>query len=196
MEQNRIKKQQSTSMANNQESTEKTQIYRSMPYIPRLTQLVNKQLRTTIPELIIAPKTTKQLNHTFTKAKTYIPKHERRDAIYRLDCKEKLCPEPFYLGETERTPDKRTSEHRTDLKNRHKPGNKSALIKHTLDFPGHEPALESKDIKVLDYEENTFKRKMLESIYINIYDSKANNFKRDANRLTAITATSSTYTKM
>lgn len=161
--------------------TERT--YRSMMYIPRLTREVNKQLRIANPTLTIAPKPTKQLNHCFTKTKTKIPKQEQTDALYRIKCKTNICPEPFYLGETERTPKKRTSEHKTDFKNRFKPGNKTALIEHTLDYPGHEPDLEIENVIIIDRENNTFKRKLLESCYINLYGSKANNFKRDAQRL-------------
>jgi len=158
-------------------------IYRSMPFVPRLAQAVNKQLRKANPLLTVAPTHIKKLGDSFTKMKTKIPKEERRNAIYRVDCKEKLCPEPFYLGETERTPKKRKSEHKTDFGNRHKPGNKTALIKHTLEYPGHEPNFETKEMKILDTEKNAFKRKMMEACYINIYDTKANNYKRDARKL-------------
>jgi len=158
-------------------------IYRSMPYIPGLTQAVNQQLKRANPCLTIAPKNIKQLGNNFTKTKTKIPREERTDAIYRIDCKEKLCPEPNYVGETERTPKKRGSEHDRDYKNRHTPGNKTALVKHTLKYPGHEPNLEMKNIKILEHEKNSFKRKIIESCYINIYGSRANNFKRDASRM-------------
>lgn len=162
---------------------QETKIYRGMQYIPKLSETVNKQLKLAIPELTIAPKPLQQLQNIFTKTKTEIPREERTNAIYRIDCKAKNCPEPFYLGETERTAKKRGSEHKTDFNNRYAPGYKSALINHTLDYHGHAPDVEPTKIKILDHEENEFKRKIMESCYINLYGSKSNNYKRDANRL-------------
>lgn len=163
--------------------TKEKRTFRSMPYVPRLTEAVNKQLRLANANLTIAPTQIKQLGNIFTKTKTKIPKEERRNAIYRIDCKERLCPEPFYLGETGRTPKKRSGEHKTDFNNKDKPGNKTALIKHALNYPGHEPNLELKNIKILESEKNEFKRKIIESCYINIYGTTANNYKRDAQRM-------------
>lgn len=168
---------------NSQDEPQIQQIYRSMPYIPHLTPALNKQLKLANPDLTIAPKQTKQLGNIFTKTKTRIPKEERTDAVYRIECKTNLCPEPFYFGETERTTKIRTPEHGRDYKNRFKPGNKTALVKHTLEFPGHEPDLEIKNVKIIEREKNEFKRKILESCYINIYDTRANNYKRDARRM-------------
>lgn len=178
-----LKRQQEPRQLISQKNPENDPIYRSMPFVPHLTQAVNKQMKLANPNLIIAPKHIKKLEDNFTKAKTKIRKEDRTNAIYRIDCKTKLCPEPFYIGETERTPNKRMAEHDRDYKNRFKPGNKTALIKHALDFPGHEPNLETKNVKILEREENKFKRKIIESCYINIYDTTANNYKRDAKRM-------------
>lgn len=143
---------------------------------------MNRQLKCANPDLTVAPRQFKQLDNVFPKTKTKIPKEERTDAIYRVDCKARLCPEPFYIGETQRTPKKRSSEHKTDFNNRFQPGNKTALIKHTIEFPGHEPDCESENVKIHDREKVKFKRKIVEAFYINIYGSKANNFKRNAQR--------------
>lgn len=135
-----LKRQQSSNQqSTSQDPSIKQQVYRSMPYVPHLSQAVNRQLKLANPDLTIAPKQIKQLGNIFTKTKTKIPTIERTDAIYRVGCKANLCPEPVYIGETERTPKKRAVEHARDYKNRNNPGNKTALTKHALNFPGHEP---------------------------------------------------------
>lgn len=177
------RQRQQPDITSQDDEQEPTKIYRSMQYVPRLTQAVNKQLRAAIPELIVAPKPTKQLQYLFTKTKTKIPKEKRTNTIYRIQCKSENCPHRFYIGETKRTVEKRGLEHRSNYNNRHTPGYKSALVNHSIDFPGHEPNTEPTDIKILDQEENSFKRRIIESCYINLYGTHSNNFKRDANRL-------------
>ena len=78
-------------------------------------EAVNRQLKLAIPELTVAPTPLQQLQNIFTKTKTKIPIEERTNAVYRIDCKATICPQPFYLGETERTPKKRGGEHKTDF---------------------------------------------------------------------------------
>lgn len=60
---------------------------------------------------IEAPKPIRQLKNIFTKNKTKIRIEDRTNAIYRIKCKTNLCPEPFYIGETERSPKKRVLDH-------------------------------------------------------------------------------------
>lgn len=149
-------------------------IYRSIPFIPDLTHRIQQQLKEINPVLRSAPKTVSRLRNIYSKVKTRIPKMERKGLIYRIKCK--VC-RSFYIGETKRCLCTRTKEHNYDFRTRFNPGSKTALTRHCLNNIGHEPDFNEKEIKILDFESDWYKRKTLEACYIWLYEDLAHNYK-------------------
>lgn len=105
-----------------------------MQYIPKLSENLTRTLRTCIPTLNVAPKPTKRLRNAFSNMKAKIEKEDIRDVIYGLQCKDETCPKPRYVGQTYRRLGIRTNEHQTDYENRHRPGGKTAIIRHAIEM--------------------------------------------------------------
>lgn len=98
----------------------------------------------------------------------------RKGLVYRIKCK--MCS-TFYIGETKRCLCTRKKEHEYDIKTKLKPGSKTALTRHCLDNMTHEPDFSDKEVKILDFESDWYKRKTLEACYIWLYDESAHNYK-------------------
>lgn len=163
-----------TSESGNME--ENTQIYSNVKYIPKLSDTMNRQLRAAaIPELIQS-----QMEHVSTQTKTMIPR-EGRTYKYGLQNRLQTKTPPWtVLHWWNRENTKKTQRRAQD---RYAPGYRSSLIKHTVQYNGHEPDTDTIDIKNLDHKTNKFECKIMESSYMNLYGSKWSNYKRDANRL-------------
>lgn len=162
--------------------------FASMQYIPRLSENISRTLRSCIPTLNIAPKPTRKLNNAFSNMKAKIQKEDTRDVIYGLQCEDKTCRKNKYIGQTYRRVGIRTEEHSKDYDNRHKPGGKTAVIRHALEMEKeqkkeHKIDFSIDQVQILDRESNKFKREFIESTYIRMTGERANNFRRDTNNL-------------
>lgn len=156
-------------------------IYRSIPFIPELTHQIQRQLKNVNPLLRSAPKTISRLRNIYSNMKTKIPKMIRKGLVYRIKCK--TCS-TFYIGETKRCLCTRTKEHNYDVRTKFFPGDKTALTRHYINNISHEPDFDEKEVKILDFETDWYKRKTLESCYIWLYGDSAQNYK-SSNKLHA-----------
>lgn len=159
---------------NQSSATADIPIYRSVPFIPELTFQIQSQLKKVNTALRAAPKTVTRLRNVYSNLKTKIPKMIRKGLVYRIRCKN--C-RTFYIGETKRCLCTRTKEHMYDYKSRFNPGPKTALARHCLNNPTHEPDFDENELKILDFESDWYKRKTVEACYIWLYDDSAQNFK-------------------
>ena len=96
------------------------------------------------------------LRSLLSKPKDHIPKEDRNNAVYQLNCKD--C-EAIYVGETKRTLNIRAEEHITAIKSASK---KSHTAEHCWTY-NHD--FDWKHKKVLDFEKNWKTRTIKESIY-------------------------------
>lgn len=163
--------------------------FASMQYIPKLSETITRTLNTCIPALRVAPKPTKKLKNAFSNMKSKIEKKDLRDVVYGLKCIDEHCEENTYVGHTGRRVGNRTGEHEKDYDNRHKPGGKTAIIRHALKIEKelkmeHKIEFSIDKVLILDREPDKFKREFIESSYIRMIGDKANNFRRDLNNLT------------
>ena len=151
-----------------------TPIYRSVAFIPGLSHRIQKQFKVMNPVLKTAPNTVVKLQNVFSCMKTRIPKMIRKGIVYRIKCKS--CSR-FYIGESKRCLCTRKEEHEYDVKNKSRPGPKTALTRHFVDNLTHHPDFSEKEIKILDFETDWHKRKTLEACYIWLYGDSALNYK-------------------
>ena len=126
----------------------------NLPYIQGLSEQLKRALNKHNIKATFYTQTT--LRSLLSKPKDPIPKEDRNNAIYQLDCKD--C-EAVYVGETKRTLNIRDEEHITAIKSASK---KSHTAEHCWKY-NHD--FDWKHKKVLDFEKNWKTRTIKELIY-------------------------------
>ena len=126
----------------------------NLPYIQGLSEQLKRALNKHNIKATFYTQTT--LRSLLSKPKDPIPKEDRNNAIYQLNCKD--C-EAVYVGETKRTLNIRAEEHITAIKSASK---KSHTAEHCWKY-NHD--FDWKHKKVLDFEKNWKTRTIKESIY-------------------------------
>ena len=126
----------------------------NLPYI----QGESEQLRRTFNKYNIKTTfyTPTTLRSLLSKPKDPIPKEDRNNVIYQLDCKDF---EAVYVGETKRTLNIRTNEHISAVKSA---SQRSHTAEHCWKY-NHDFDWNNK--RVLDFEKNWKTRKIKEAIY-------------------------------
>ena len=107
----------------------------------------------------------------FTKTKQPIDKLDLCNLVYLINCRD--C-DSLYIGETSQKLKKRLSQHMLDIRNCNK---KTALAEHAYST-GHTFDFDNCRILHLGIA-NTYKRKMIEKLYIQKYNKNAINFVTD-----------------
>ena len=126
----------------------------NLPYIQGLSEQLKRALNKHNIKATFYTQTT--LRSLLSKPKDPIPKEDRNNAIYQLNCKD--C-EAVYVEETKRTLNIRAEEHITAIKSASK---KSHTAEHCWKY-NHDFGWKHK--KVLDFEKNWITRTIKESIY-------------------------------
>ena len=143
---------------NSQESTQKKNLSIpksiNLPYIQGLSEQLKRALDKHNIKATFYTQTT--LRSLLSKPKDPIPKEDRNNAVYQLNCKD--C-EAVYVGETKRTLNIRAEEHITAIKSASK---KSHTAEHCWKY-NHD--FDWKHKKVLDFEKNWKTRIIKDSIY-------------------------------
>ncbi len=93
------------------------------------------------------------------------PKEKKSNCVYMISCGDTNCGEK-YIGETGRTLEERYKEHASDTK--------SALTQHRKDTGHPIPDIQDDQVQIIDSEDNTIKRRIVESLYIKVNDPSLN----------------------
>ncbi|XP_038104100.1 uncharacterized protein LOC119765065 [Culex quinquefasciatus] len=87
-------------------------IYRSIPYVPKLTERLQKVFRSDYNQIRIASRQTNTVNNLHTKVKDPKNHHENSNVIYKIPCNS--CNK-CYIGMTKNKLSTRLSGHRSDV---------------------------------------------------------------------------------
>lgn len=122
----------------------------------------------------------KTVNTLFTQLKDKIPKLEKSNVIYKINC---LGCSGCYIGQTKQKLKNRINNHKNDCKiSNIEKENKTALATHCFST-GH--CFDFSSVEILDQEVNLSKRLFLEMFYIKKYKNSIN-LKTDTNNLNGI----------
>ncbi len=142
----------------NRDQASKKVRYIVSPYVPGLSQRINKTLREY--DMALGCKAENNIgNATFSKTKCPVPKRMKSKVVYRLDCLN--CPAK-YPGQTKQKIYNRTAKHRSDIKQGKLTETTGLTIhavkeKHNFDF---------ENIKILVYIPNYHQRIIAEKMHI------------------------------
>lgn len=167
------------------QTTEKqNKCYKSVTYIPGLSERFKNSKCYEDNNYSIAPKTYNTLQKLFTQLKPKIDTMDKSNLIYKIKCngnENEKC-QKYYIGTTKNKLKTRLSGHKSDIKNRSSiTTQKTALSTHCA-TEQHHPELER--VRVLQCENNYQKRLMLETLHImNTPTSQRINYKTDTENL-------------
>jgi GIY-YIG catalytic domain len=160
----------------NKNTSMQSTTYSGLQYIPHMSQSIRNILENNSPKLKIAFSTPNSLKKTlFTNTKQKIEPLDRSGVVYKIDCLE--C-DASYIGETSKKLKKRIQQHKNDVVNKDKPGNKTALVNHILE---KKHKFDFEQAKIIDYEKNAKKRLIIETGHILM--NKTVNLKTDSRHL-------------
>lgn len=150
----------------NVEKEKPPKIYKSVTYIPGLSERIKNSDIYNREKVELALKTHNTVNKIFSKTKSKLEKDEQSNLVYRIKCngtKTDIC-QKTYVGTTKTKLKTRISSHRSDLKATDKPlEQKTALANHCA-VTGHLPDFNNVDVLV---KENNYKRRYaLEMLHI------------------------------
>ena len=148
--------------------------YLQIPYITDFFNKLSHRLKAF--NIFIIPKMFYSLSSIIKIGKDKIPTLEQNNLVYKLSCND--C-DATYIGETKRSLGTRVTEHKRDSK---KPTKNTPIFRHIFEnnhsFNFDEP-------KILDFEQNYFKRIASEFVHIG-FQAKSINIKEDINKLNSI----------
>jgi hypothetical protein len=171
---NIVSQNNTTNQADNNTSPQEQKIYKSITYVPGLTENLKKRInkaKITVKrgkhrgkkvELAFKPKN--QVKQHYTKLKDDYKKDEKSSVIYKVDCMK--CSKS-YIGQTSRKLRERMNDHKGYVK---KKTEESALASHTLKNKDH--IFDFDNIRIIGTETNRSKRETKETI--NIFKNKQN----------------------
>lgn len=167
-------------VGNNYKVAVEPKIYKSLTYVPDLSERFEKSKLFNGENITIAHKTDNNLSKIFSKTKDKIEMMDKSNLIYQIPCSGSLTEEcdMVYIGTTKNKLRTRIAGHKSDNKLKlSNPTQKTALVKHCLENK-HYPNFN--DVKVLQTELNYKRRYILEML--NIIRTKTTqriNFKSD-----------------
>ncbi|XP_067625861.1 uncharacterized protein [Eurosta solidaginis] len=149
-----------------QRESEKTKIFKSLAYVPKLSERLAKSDCYNREKVKIAHKPINTLKNIFNKTKSEIPKTEKSNIVYKIPCngnKTESCNN-VYVGTTKAKLKSRLAQHKSDFKYCHETINqKTALMTHCA-TKNHFPDFDKTTI--LQQETNYNKRFTLEMLHI------------------------------
>lgn len=154
-------------------------IYKSVTYVPKLSERFANSMFLDEKLYKIAPKTNNTVQRLFTNLKPKINNMEKSNLIYKIKCNGNNTTNcnMVYIGTTKNKLKTRLAGHRSDIKLRHQKTNKTALTNHCA-AENHHPELDK--VSVLQCEDNYNKRLTLEMLHIlNTKTKHRMNYKSD-----------------
>jgi hypothetical protein len=152
-----------------------------LPYIPAISDKIAKKLTEVNESLNFGFKLYKKVYNVYPKTKSKLKDEGKAGVIYQLNCigdqvLGQSCNK-VYIGESKRKMSVRIiREHKRDDINKAKLGNKTALIQHSNDA---KHIVDFGRPLILNSENNWYKRRFLESSYIQFNKPNLVNFKQD-----------------
>ncbi|XP_067634760.1 uncharacterized protein, partial [Eurosta solidaginis] len=164
-----------------QQKPQMSVIFKSLTYVPQLSERLAKSDCYNKEKIKIAHRPTNTLKYLFNNTKSKIPQNEKSNVVYQIPCKgsgREPC-KSVYVGTTKLKLKSRLSQHKSDFKYCHTTDNpKTALMAH-CSSSGHSPNFD--DAKILQQERNYNKRFTLEMLHIvNTPSNIRLNFKSDS----------------
>lgn len=164
----------------NDETNKENNIYKSLIYIPNMSERLEKSNIFNKNQFTVAHKTNNNLRTIFSNIKSKIPLIEKHNVVYEIKCdgnSGETCGK-VYVGTTKNKLKTRLSAHKSDMKLRNNNlMQKTALANHCK-INNHSPNLDN--VRILQRENNYNKRMTSEMLHIvNIPTNKRINFKRD-----------------
>lgn len=160
-----------------------TAIFKSVIYVPGLSERFEKANCIDNINYKIAHKTNNTLQTLFTKLKSKIDTKDKSNLVYQIVCKgnENTPCGKYYIGTTKNKLKTRLAGHKSDLKSRNNNSQKTALTSHCA-REQHQADLDN--VCVLQSESNYSKRMTLEMLHIiNTTTTKRINYKTDVDGL-------------
>lgn len=155
-------------------------IFKSVTYIPKLSERLQGAECIDDDKYQIAPRTCNTLQGLFTNLKTKIDTMDKSNVVYQIKCNGNNTTkcDKVYIGTTKNKLKTRISGHKSDIKQRHQTtAQKTALAMHCTAL-NHNPDLER--VRVVATENRYGKRMFLEMLnIINITTTKRINYKSD-----------------
>lgn len=166
-----------------QTTIEEPKIYKSITYVPRISERLEKSKIFDTKNYKMAHKTFNTLNRLFSKTKDKVDKVDMSNVVYKIPCNgnnQEAC-NMVYVGTTKNKLKTRLAGHKSDQKYRDISSQKTALTSHCAKL-NHDPIFQ--DVAVLN-RENIYKRRfMLEMLQIiNVPPAKRINFKSDTDNV-------------
>ncbi|XP_067623524.1 uncharacterized protein [Eurosta solidaginis] len=163
-----------------QNNSERAKIFKSLTYVPELSERVARSDCYNKGKVIIAHKPINTLKNIFNRTKQRIPTPEKSNVVYKIPCNGKT-DEPcnsIYVGTTKGKLKTRLSQHKSDYKQSHNTNfHKTALMSHCKST-GHSPNFDRATI--LEQEQHYGKRFTLEMLHIiNVPTNIRMNYKTD-----------------
>lgn len=157
-----------------------THFYKSVTYVPNLSERFTNSKFIDRNLYKIAPKTNNTLQRLFTNLKSKINNAEKSNIIYQIKCNGNNSTKcnKMYIGTTKNKLKTRLAGHKSDIKLRHQKTNqRTALTTHCAE-ENHHPDFDK--VSVLHCESNYNKRLTLEMLHIlNTTTNKRMNYKTD-----------------
>lgn len=141
-------------------------VYKSLTYIPGLSERLKNSDLYDKDNIEIALKTRETVNKLFSKTKSTLDKQEKSNLVYRIKCNgngSEICNKT-YVGTTGTKLKTRLASHKSDLKAKDKPMEQRTAISAHWAVSGHTPDLDNVD--VLAQENNYNRRYTLEMLHI------------------------------
>lgn len=166
---------------------EQQKIYKSLTYIPGLSERLRSSDIYNKEKYNLALKTGNSVNKLFSNTKSKIENEEKSNLIYKINCNgdgSNICNKT-YVGTTKTKLKNRISSHKSDLKAVNKPvEQKTALAAHCTKT-GHKPNFDT--VSILQQEDNYKKRFTLEMLFIiNTPTQRRLNYKTDTEKCAQI----------
>jgi hypothetical protein len=166
-------------------SSEVLKKYTRLTYIPGVSDKIAKKLTEPNESLNFGFKYYKKVSNMYAMIKSKLNDEDKSGVIYQLNCiVEQVLGQScnkVYIRETKRKLSVRIRKHKRDDIDKEKPGNKTALILHSKDA---KHTFERRFI--LKSENKWYKRRFLESSYIQFKKPNSVNFKQDTDNLNTV----------
>ncbi|KAG4068036.1 hypothetical protein HA402_003942 [Bradysia odoriphaga] len=149
----------------NREIQPKKMRYIATPYVPGLSERINKTMNEY--DMALGCKTTNNVGNVFTKTKYPVPKSMKSKIVYRVDCLD--CPAK-YPGKTKQRIMNRMEKHKSEIRQK-KLTEATGLTMHAVK-EGHR--FDFDNVKILDHIPNYHQRNIAEKMHICSTDHTVN----------------------
>lgn len=139
------------------DQTTKRLRYIATPYVPGLSERINKTMKEY--EMALGCKSENNIGKLFSRTKCPVPKSMKSKVVYRVDCKD--CPAK-YPGNTKQRLVNRMAKHKSDIKK----GKLTETTGLTMHAVREKHSFDFDNVKILDHIQNYHQRNIAEKMHI------------------------------